>query len=74
VTKWVYEKIAQNVAQPIFLQNLCIPFSVEKRTSKFWATFVIFTTLPKVPKQLLNRRTFAQSGHPATSSKGRSEN
>jgi hypothetical protein len=48
VTRRVYEKVAQNVAQTIFLDiNMYITFSVGKRSPKIWPTLVIFMRLTK---------------------------
>jgi hypothetical protein len=47
VTRWVWEKIAQNVAQAIICQNKYLHNSaVEKSGPKIWATSVI----KKIPK------------------------
>jgi hypothetical protein len=58
-------KIAQNVAQHIFLAKEILLW--EKVAQELWrATSSIFKKLAKVVKQSPNRRKFAQSGHPAT--------
>jgi hypothetical protein len=44
VTRWVCEKIAQNVAQPNFCQNQCTTFTVGKSGPKIRATSVIKKT------------------------------
>jgi hypothetical protein len=63
LTRWVCEKIAQNVAQPISYQNQYITLRVEKRSPWIYATRVISEKhCPK--KKLPNSRKFAQSGHP----------
>jgi hypothetical protein len=36
------KKIAQNVAQPIFLSKLMQNLTIEKRSPKIWTTSVIF--------------------------------
>jgi hypothetical protein len=41
VTRWVCEKMAQNLAQSILYQNKNITFTVEKYRVKMWATSVI---------------------------------
>jgi hypothetical protein len=50
VTRWVREKISQNVAQPILCQNSCIALTVEKIAPKYGLlTYVCcFHKLPKV--------------------------
>jgi hypothetical protein len=60
VTRYVCEKVAQNVGQPIFCQN---KYKTGKNGLKFFASIVIFQKLPK-SKQPPNRRKFDQSGHP----------
>jgi hypothetical protein len=65
VTRWVREKIAQNVSQQFFCQNyvciICIFFCGEKVAK----TFVLRTSVIKNTqrKQSPNRRKFAQSCH-----------
>jgi hypothetical protein len=59
VTIWVCEKVAQNEAQLNFCQNYHVIFTSEKRSSKVWATSIIF------PKTVSNHpcgRKFALSG------------
>jgi hypothetical protein len=53
------EKVAQNVAQPVFCQNQHICGTMENSSPKFCATYVTFETLPIVN----NGPKFAQSGH-----------
>jgi hypothetical protein len=48
VTRWVREKSAQNVAQPIIYQDQYSTFFVEKRSHNIWSTFVILKKLLKV--------------------------
>jgi hypothetical protein len=55
VTRWVYEKIAQNVANPIFCQDQFITLTVEISSLKMWATFLIFINLPKVNSHHMRR-------------------
>jgi hypothetical protein len=45
VTRWVCDKIAQNVAQPIFCKHLYINLNVLKSSPIFLATSVIFKKL-----------------------------
>jgi hypothetical protein len=59
VTGSVSEKIAQNVAQPMFY--LYTTFIFVKSCPKLWAACVIFKKTSQ-RKQLPNRRKFAQSG------------
>jgi hypothetical protein len=61
VTRWVCKKIAQNVAQPIFLSKRIHNLYRGKSSPRNYATFVVFKKLPK-RKQPPNRRKFAQSG------------
>jgi hypothetical protein len=60
----VYEKIAQNVAQTIFLSQLILNIYHEKSSPKIWATSLLFKKTAQ-SKQLPNRRKFAKSGHSA---------
>jgi hypothetical protein len=65
VTRCVFEKGGQNVAQSLCL-NYCIIFTAVKSGSKIWATSV---NLQKSNPKYINhhpicRRKFAQSGHP----------
>jgi hypothetical protein len=62
VTGWAFEKIAQNVAQPVFCQNLCITLSVEK-SSQNVGNFCNFRKTAR-SKQSPKGQKFAQSGHP----------
>jgi hypothetical protein len=62
VTRCVCKKVAQNVAQSIFLWKLTHTFYLEKSSPIICATSVIFTK--KYPKSS-NTLKFAQSGHPA---------
>jgi hypothetical protein len=39
VTRWVCEKVAQNIAQYIICQTLCIAFIVENSSLKFLGYF-----------------------------------
>jgi hypothetical protein len=48
VTGFVFEKIAQNVAQSIFRKKIVRNFYREKRSPKIRATSVIIKKLPKV--------------------------
>jgi hypothetical protein len=58
VTRFVWEKVAQNEAQSIFvITHTYITFTVEKRSPNIGATSVIFTKVAKVNSQ-------TQSGHP----------
>jgi hypothetical protein len=56
VTRRVHERMAQNVAQPIFTVE-------KKQPKKIRATLVNFVKLPKVNTDPIGRK-FAQSGHP----------
>jgi hypothetical protein len=47
VTRGVCEKVAQNVAQPIFCQNEYITGTVEKSSPTICATSVVFNKLAK---------------------------
>jgi hypothetical protein len=48
VTRCVFEKIAQNVAQNVFCQNQCITSTEGKGAPKIGASSVIFKKMPKV--------------------------
>jgi hypothetical protein len=48
VTRWVCEKVAQNVAQPIICQNFICNWYRGKRSPKICVTSVFFKTLPKI--------------------------
>jgi hypothetical protein len=64
VTRWVREKIAQNVAQPDFSQTLYTTFSEEKSRPKHFGTLCNFQS--KLAKKLLPKGwKFAQSDRPA---------
>jgi hypothetical protein len=56
-------KIAQNVAQPVFCQNLYINFTAGKSLPKNLGCFFNFQEAAQ-SKLLLNGQKFAQSGHP----------
>jgi hypothetical protein len=47
VTRGVCEKVAQNIAQPIFCQNEYITGTVEKSSPRIYATSVVFNKLAK---------------------------
>jgi hypothetical protein len=47
VTRWVCEKIAQNLARPIFCQNYYTVIAGVRSSSKLWATFAIFLKTTK---------------------------
>jgi hypothetical protein len=64
VTRLVYEKVAQTVAQPIFLLNRYTTFTGDKSWPKIGATFVNYENLLTYSKQSPIGRKFAQSGHP----------
>jgi hypothetical protein len=61
VTRWVCEKVAQNVAQHIFVKILNLNFHSGKSRPKIWATSAIFKA--KLPDRPIDEN-FAQSGHP----------
>jgi hypothetical protein len=65
VTRCVCEKVAQNVAQSIFVIKYYVTFALERICTIDGSTSVIFTNTTQ-RKQPLNRRKFAQSGHPVT--------
>jgi hypothetical protein len=48
VTRFVYEKVAQSLAQTFICQNKYITGTVEKDGPKICATSLIFKPLPKV--------------------------
>jgi hypothetical protein len=56
VTRCVYEKVAQKVAQHIFAPNLYSTFTVEKVAQTIWATSVIYKKLHEI-----NNRTMGQN-------------
>jgi hypothetical protein len=64
VTRWVCERITQNVAQPIFCHNLLSNLYREKKWRK---TLRFFSNFQKAveSKQPPNRLKFAQACHPA---------
>jgi hypothetical protein len=64
VTRRDGEKVAQNVAQPIFLSKVIPKFGRWKKYSKIRATSVIFKKKSKVNNHTTGQK-FAHSGHPA---------
>jgi hypothetical protein len=64
VTRWICEKIAQNLAQPTFCHIYYITLTVVI-FAHILATYVINKKLSKVNNRPICRRKFALSGHPA---------
>jgi hypothetical protein len=56
VTRWVWVKVAQNVAQPTFCKNKHINFTVEISSTKILVYFCNYQ------KKTVQRRKFAKSG------------
>jgi hypothetical protein len=57
VTRWVCEKIAQNVAQPSLCMILCLNLSLESSISNISDTSVIFKYLSKINNHLLGEKS-----------------
>jgi hypothetical protein len=62
VSRWVSDKIAQNVAQPVFSSRLLHSLHRGKSSPKMWATSVIFKKSDQ-SRPSPNFRKLAQSGH-----------
>jgi hypothetical protein len=63
VTRWVCEKVAQNVAQPIFVTLNAYIFTLDKSSPNILAIFCDFCKSTQSKQSPVGPK-FAQSGHP----------